>query len=106
NTLRYSQGIAIAPRRGAGLSEETETLRWPTNLDHAAIVKRLVQIRKQAREAGLDEIASRFEGVEAMFSGQIGARVVAALTWIQEKPEYAALAKQLGMIAVNLKNLK
>ena len=35
------------------MSEENETLRWPTNLDHAAIVARLVQVRVLAGEAGL-----------------------------------------------------
>ena len=36
------------------MSEEeagNETLRWPTNLDQAAIVKRLVQLRAQAEAA-------------------------------------------------------
>ena len=37
---------------------------------------------------------------------QIGASVIAALTWIQEKPEYEAITAQLAMVAMNLKNLK
>jgi len=88
------------------MSTENETLRWPTNLDRAAIVARLVQVRALAAEAGLAEIAARFAGVEDMPSTQIGASVIAALTWIQEKPEYEAITAQLAMVAMNLKNLK
>jgi hypothetical protein len=88
------------------MSEENETLRWPTNLDHAAIVARLVQVRALAAEAGVVEIAQRFADVETMPAGQIGANVIAGLTWIQEKPEYSAITSQLAMVAMNLKNLK
>jgi hypothetical protein len=85
---------------------ENETLRWPTNLDHAAIVQRLVRVRAAALAAGIPEFAARFDGVEALSSGAIGAKVIGALTWIQEKPEYDAIATQLAMVAMNLKNLK
>ena len=88
------------------MSEENETLRWPTNLDHAAIVERLVRVRALAKEAGLADIAARFADVENMPAGQIGANVIAALTWIQEKTEYPAITQQLAMVAMNLKNLK
>jgi len=88
------------------MGEENETLRWPTNLDHAAIVARLVQVRKLATEAGLADLAARFADVETMPAGQIGASVIAALTWIQEKTEYPAITQQLAMVAMNLKNLK
>ena len=88
------------------MSSEIETLRWPTNLDRAAIVRRLVQIRKSARLSGLRELASRFASVERMSSVRIGKRVIAALTWLQDKPEHQSIAKQLAMVAMNLKNLK
>ena len=88
------------------MSEENETLRWPTNLDRAAIVERLVHVRAMAETAGLPEIVKWFDDVENMTSGHIGANVVAALTWIQEKPEYPAITSQLAMVAMNLKNLK
>jgi len=88
------------------MSEENETLRWPTNLDHAAIVERLVRVRALAKEAGLADIAARFADVETMPAGQIGANVIAGLTWIQEKTEYPAITSQLAMVAMNLKNLK
>jgi hypothetical protein len=88
------------------MSEENETLRWPTNLDRAAIVERLVQVRRMAAEAGLADIAERFADVENMASGLIGARVITALTWLQEKPQYETITSQLAMVAMNLKNLK
>jgi len=85
---------------------ENETLRWPTNLDRAAIVERLVQLRATAAAAGLTDIVSRLENVETLPSGEIGAKVISALTWIQEKPQYPSITAQLAMVAMNLKNLK
>jgi hypothetical protein len=41
-----------------------------------------------------------------MTSRQIGANVVAALTWVQDKPEHRSITTQLEMVAMNLKNLK
>jgi hypothetical protein len=87
------------------VSNENETLRWPTNLDRAGIVERLVQVRAMAAEAGLADLAARFSAVETMASSEIGANVVGALTWIQEKPEYQGITTQLAMVAMNLKNL-
>jgi len=88
------------------MDQENETLRWPTNLDRAAIVERLAQVRTLAEKAGLQDFAGRFDKVETMASGEIGSKVIAALTWIQEKPEYPAITAQLAMVAMNLKNLK
>ena len=84
---------------------EDETLRFPTNLDHAAIVARLVKVRAAAQAAGLPEFAARFEAVEQMAKGQIGAAVIGALGWLQETAEHRALARELEMVAMNLKNL-
>ena len=88
------------------MNEENETLRWPTNLDRAGIVERLVKVRELAEAAGLAEIVRRLGGVETMPSPEIGANVIAALNWIQERPEYPAITMQLSMVAMNLKNLK
>jgi hypothetical protein len=88
------------------MTHENETLRWPGNLDRAAIVERLVEVRTEAAAAGLDELAARLAGVETLSSPELGSRVISALTWIQEKPQYAAITAQLGMVAMNLKNLK
>ena len=88
------------------MSNGSETLRWPTNLDRGGIERRLVQVREAAEAAKLAELASLFAHVEAMTSGQIGAKVVAALTWLQDRPEHRAITTQLEMVAMNLKNLK
>jgi len=79
-----------------------ETLRWPTNLDRAGIEKRLEQVR----DSGIPELAGRFKQLEKMSAAQLGTAVVVALGWIQGKPEHRALAMQLEMVAMNLKNLK
>jgi len=79
-----------------------ETLRWPTNLDRAGIEKRLEQVR----DSGIPELAGRFRQLEKMTAAQLGGAVVAALSWIQGKAEHRALATQLEMVAMNLKNLK
>jgi hypothetical protein len=83
-------------------NNEYETLRWPTNLDRAGIEKRLEEVR----DCGIPELAGRFKQLEKMTSGQLGTAVVTALSWIQGKPEHRALAMQLEMVAMNLKNLK
>ncbi len=88
------------------MASENETLRWPTNLDRAGIEKRLVQVRKDAEAGQLAELTALFANVEGMTPRQIGANVVAALTWVQGKPEHRAIATQLEMVAMNLKNLK
>ena len=58
------------------------------------------------RELGQAEFAERFKDIEAMPRAQIGSTVIAALTFVQEKPEFSAIASQLAMVAMNLKNLK
>jgi len=88
------------------MNDGNETLRWPTNLDRATIVLRLVQLRTDCEAAGLPDLAARFARVEEMTGGQIGAAVIGALTVLQDKPEHEAIVKQFEMIAVNLKNLK
>jgi hypothetical protein len=88
------------------IANEYETLRWPTNMDHAAIIERLVQVRAKAESMGQQEFADRFVDVETMPKKQLGATVVSALTYVQAKPEFADVATQLAMVAMNLKNLK
>jgi hypothetical protein len=88
------------------MTHEFETLRWPANLDRAGIIERLKEVREMAAAAGLEDLARRFDGVEALSGPEIGARVISALTALQEKPELGALTTQLSMVAMNLKNLK
>ena len=85
---------------------EYETLRRPTNLDRAAIERRLVEVREVARAQGLGHVVALFEKLEKMNAGQVGAAVVAALEWLQDKPQHRPLTMQLEMVAMNLKNLK
>ena len=86
--------------------EFDETLRFPTNLDRAGIERRLLQVREAALSGHLPAVAALFENLLALSSAQLGTNVVAALTLVQEKPEHRAVAVQLEMVAMNLKNLK
>jgi hypothetical protein len=88
------------------VKEEDETIRFPTNLDHTAIVLRLIQFRKNARTNGLPAIAEKFMEVESMSAATIASNVVSAITWLQDKVEYRALTRRLEMVAMNLKNLR
>ena len=85
---------------------ENETLRWPTSLDRGAIEIRLMRVREEAEKAGLAELAARFADIEGKSAQHIGGSVIAALTWIQDKPEHKSITDQLTMVAMNLKNLK
>ena len=84
---------------------ENETLRFPTNLDHDAIVKRLVGIRAMAAEKGPPELVAVLENVETMPRAKLGVTVISAISLLADKPEHNALASRLEMLAVNLKNL-
>lgn len=87
------------------MTREDETLRWPTNLDRDAIVRRLVEVRKAAQAGGFAALAAQLAEVEGMTPAHLGACVIAAIGLVQEKPEHRSIAAQLEMIAMNLKNL-
>jgi len=93
------------------LSRDSETIRWPTNLDRPAIEKRLGNVAAKAAQAGLPDIAQRFSDVTTATAAQIASSVVTSLTWLANQPhetreKYDDLARDLEMVALNLKNLK
>jgi hypothetical protein len=88
------------------VKHEYETLRWPTNLDRAAIIERLGEVREAAVAEGLADFAKRFDGIGELPGPELGACVIEALTWLQDQPEHPAITAELAMIAMNLKNLK
>ena len=88
------------------MTSENETLRWPTNLDRAAIEQRLVQARQTAERTGLNEVAAILAGVETMPPAGIAKSVMAALRWLEGKSELRSYTLQLEMVALNLKNLR
>ena len=88
------------------MTSENETLRWPTNLDRAGIEARLVQVREAAEAEGMPYVAQLFTSVDSLSAAQIGSNVVAALTWLQDRPESRSITMSLEMVAMNLKNLK
>lgn len=90
----------------AEVDNDYETLRWPTNMDRHAIVAKLVEIRTSAQSQGYAALADFFNGVEEHSSPKVGASVIAALTWLEGKPEHKAFGTQISIVAMNLKNLK
>ena len=88
------------------MAAKDETLRWPTNLDRGGIESRLVQVRDGAKAAGLDSVAALFENVAALSAAQLGHNVLSALELLQETHQDHAIARQLEMVALNLKNLR
>jgi hypothetical protein len=88
------------------MSSENETLRWPTNLDRAAINQRLVKARTVAERDGMTEIAAILANVENESPAHIAKAVMASLDWLEGKAELRAYTLQLEMVALNLKNLK
>ena len=88
------------------MANELETLRWPTNLNRAAIEERLGQVYESAKAGGLTHLAGLFADLKKLSAAQLGANVVAALTWLQDKPQHRALTTKVEMVALNLKNLK
>ena len=88
------------------MSTENETLRWPTNLDRAAIEKRLAKARQLATEAGLTTVAFVLKDIEGKRAAEIAKAVMNALGILEGKPEHRVVTLQLEMVALNLKNLK
>lgn len=92
------------------MTNNEETIRFPTNLNRNQIETRLVQLHAIAVQQGLKDVADRFADVRAMSAVHIRTAVLSTLTQISEKPgdgrdRYDTVARALEMIALNLKNL-
>lgn len=80
---------------------ENESLRSPPHMGRAEIIRRLQELREfDPKGAG-----GYFGGVERLSGARIGARVIAALTWLQENNGHPFVSEQLQLVALNLKNL-
>jgi hypothetical protein len=88
------------------MTSENETLRWPTNLNRAAINQRLANARTIAERDGLTEVARLLVNIENETPAHIAKAVMASLDWLEGKSELRAFTLQLEMVALNLKNLK
>ena len=89
------------------MSDESEkTMKLVTNLDRKAIEAKLAQVRSEAAEANLKELADMFNGVEGMPRAQIEQKVKNALKWLADKPQHNRIASQLELVGINLHNLK
>lgn len=88
------------------MTNENETLRWPAKLDRGGIRQRLALVREAAASENLPELAALLPDPAGATPAEIGSAVVAALSWLQDRPQHQAIALQLQMVAMNLKNLK
>lgn len=88
------------------MPDSEETLRFPTRMEPAEIRSRLVSIHATAVQEGHAEIAAALDGLHAMPAAEIGKAVIRALGLIGGKPEVQTIARQLQLVAMNLKNLK
>jgi len=86
--------------------EGNETLRWPTSLSRGGIEQRLQLVRDAARSENLPDLLKLFPDPVKMTAAEIATAVVAALSWLQDRPQHRAITMQLEMVAMNLKNLK
>ncbi len=84
---------------------DDKTMKIVTNLDRAGIEQMLVEARGLAQSRNLPELASLFNDVEGMPRAQIEQKIGNALKWLADKPEHKAIAAQLEMIELNLRNL-
>lgn len=88
------------------MADRNETLRWPTSLDRGGIRQRLGLVREAAQSEKLPKLLELFPDPATMTPAEIGSAVIAALSWLQDKPEHRAITVQLEMVAMNLKHLK
>jgi hypothetical protein len=84
---------------------QNETLRWPTRLDRGGIGQRLALVREAATSEKLPELAALLPDPASATPAEIAGGVVAALSWLQDKPQHRAITLQLQIVAMNLKNL-
>ena len=83
-----------------------KTLKIVTNLDRAGIEARIAEVRKQAQNAKLNDLATALTGVEGMPRAQLETKLRSAIKWLADKPDHKHLAAQLEMLELNLPNLK
>ena len=89
------------------MSDDSEkTMKIVTNLDRKAIEAKLAQVRSEAGQANLKELADMFVGVEGMPRAQIEQKVKNALKWLSDKPQHNRISSQLELVGLNLPNLK
>ena len=86
--------------------DEEKTMKLVTNLDRKAIEAKLAEVRSEALQANLKELADMFNGVEGMPRAQMEQKVKNALKWLGDKPQHSHIASNLELVGLNLPNLK
>lgn len=99
NPMRAQIHNILPLRTDTGI--ERESLRWPPHLEHAEIVRRLVEIR----DFGPLDTGALLANVETRSPARIAAAVIVVLAWVQDRGGHEPLTHQLQILALNLKNL-
>ncbi len=86
---------------GVDAGTERESLRRPPHLEHAEIVRRLIEIR----DFGPLDTGAMLANVERTSPARIAAAVIVVLAWVQDRGGPDLLTHQLQILALNLKNL-
>ena len=86
--------------------DHDRTLKLVTNLDRAAIERKLGEVRAAAQAKGLNDLAGMFAGAEGAPHALLAQKVDNALKWLADKPEHMAMSSLLELVELNLPNLK
>ena len=78
--------------------DQNETLRWPTRLDRGGIAQRLALVREAAASEKLPGLAALLPDPATATPAAIASGVVAALSWLQDKPQHQAITLHLQIM--------
>jgi len=87
------------------MSTHQKTLKIVTNLDRAAIERKLAALRDVAQAEGLDEVATLLSGCEGAPRARLEQCVRDALKSLSGRAGHAEVKAQLELVELNLPNL-
>jgi hypothetical protein len=85
--------------------EHDRTMQIVTNLDRAAIDKKLGEARQIAEAFSLADVKKALAGAEGKGAQELQEVIDRALSGIIGKPEYGRLQDLLELVELNLKNI-
>jgi hypothetical protein len=87
------------------VSEHQKTLKIVTNLDRAAIERKLVAVREVAQAKGLADVSALLAGCEGAPRHRLEQCIRDALRSLAGEAGHAELKAQLELVELNLPNL-
>lgn len=87
------------------MSEHQKTLKIVTNLDRAAIERKLVAVREVAQAKGLADVSALLSGCEGAPRDRLEQCIRDALRALAPEAGHAELKAQLELVELNLPNL-